>query len=100
MTYDGGYAVGAYLGVDLGFRVHRMVGLFLGSTVQVSWADDPHIAVTVWGIHNGGIELDWTPRLFSTFESGFFWYVNARDLFWSPTIFYFTILGYRWGTQP
>jgi hypothetical protein len=95
--HEGGFAGGAYAGLDLGFRVHRRVGLFLGNTFDVSAVDDPHIPVTFWGYHAWGIQLDWTPSLFFSIENGLFWYANSGGGYYNTTVLYVTLLGYRWG---
>lgn len=90
-------AIGGLLSFDYGFRLHRVFGIYLGNTFHVSWADPA--PVTVWGHHTFGLQFDWTRRLFSTVETGFWWYENMDERRSYSSIFYATLIGYRFGVK-
>lgn len=95
IAYPGELAWGGYVGLDIGFRLHWRVGLYIGNTFHASKAM-PDIPITAWGYHAWGIQLNWTRRLFSSIENGIFWYTNSKDTFSHFNPFYITIIGYSW----
>ena len=89
--------MGGLVCLDYGFRLHRVFGIYLGNMVHVSWADPA--PVTVWGHHTFGLQFDWTRRLFSTLETGFWWYTNKDETMYYSSYIYATLIGYRWGVK-
>jgi hypothetical protein len=97
------WAVSPHVGIDLGLRIRRVFGLYLGNRYAASRAED--VPLTHWGYHVLGLHFDWTRRFFSNLETGFYYWfnshsgLNVRNSHLYSTMIYVTILGVRWGTK-
>ena len=93
----GGVAGGGYVGVDVGFRIVKYFGIYLGNRISMTRSE--RISFTTWGYHVLGLQVDFSPRVFATVESGIAWYktLNPKDSAAGSTIIYGS-LGYRFSS--
>lgn len=96
VTRDEKLAGGGFVGIDLGARLHRVVGLYLGNRLQLT--STRHVVLTFWNINVFGIQIDFHPMVFMSLESGLWVYVSPKndDHGCYSTVIYATV-GMRWG---
>ena len=85
-------ALSVYGGLDLGFRLHKYFGIYLGNRYQLSWVHN--IPITHWGYHVLGLQFDIGKHLFTTFEAGIAYFKNSADHLYHGLVLHGAI-GYR-----
>ncbi len=88
---DPSFALGALAGLDLGFRISRYFGIYVGN--RYNFSVTPQTPATHWGYHTLGL-YGQVAGFYLAAESGFAYYANHMDSAFGPTIIHVTF-GYR-----
>lgn len=72
-----GFAYGAYTGIDFGYRLGRVVGVYQGNRFEFSKASG--LPFSVLGLHVLGFQFDIFKKLYVSFEVGEGWFLNQDN---------------------